>query len=82
MSKEPLNAAELRALIGDRDVAPYLNPRNDQYRERKLKQNPPSREEAIALMAENANLVRRPLLVTDQETVFGADEAAYRRIFG
>jgi len=82
MSKQPLSAAELRALIGEREVAPYLNPRNEQYREQKLKQNPPSRDQAIALMAENANLVRRPLLVTDHETVFGWDEAAYRRILG
>ena len=82
MSKQPLSADELRALIGEREIAPYLNPRNEQYREQKMKQNPPSRDQAIALMAENANLVRRPLLVTDHDTVFGWDEAAYRRILG
>jgi arsenate reductase-like glutaredoxin family protein len=47
-----------------------------------MKSSPPSREEAVALMAENPNLIRRPLLVTDKEIVFGFDEAAYRRAAG
>ncbi len=82
MSREPLTAEELRVLVGERDVTPFLNPRNEDYRARGLKQNPPSRDEAIALMAANANLVRRPLLVTPEETIFGWDEAAYRRLLG
>ena len=80
MSKQPLTADELRALIGDREIKPFLNTRTEMYRERSMKTNPPSKDEAIALMAENANLVRRPLLVSDDAIVFGFDEEAYRQL--
>ncbi|MCC2669871.1 MAG: arsenate reductase related protein [Armatimonadetes bacterium] len=81
MSKSPLSAEELQALIGERDIIPFLNSKNEQYRELGMKKNPPSKEEAIGLMAANANLVKRPLLVSEDEIVFGADEEAYRKRF-
>ena len=80
MSKQPLTATEVRELIGDRDIRPFLNFRNEMYRERGMKANPPSKEEAIALMAENPNLIRRPLLVQGDEILFGFDEEAYRSL--
>ena len=80
MSKSPLSADEIRALIGERDVTPFLNFRNEEYRERKMKANPPSREEAIERMAANSNLIRRPLLILDDDILFGYDEEAYRRL--
>jgi len=79
MSKQPLSEAELRALAGERDVLPFLSTRNEVYRERNLKANPPSREEAVALMAAHPNLLRRPLLLADDEVLFGFDEKAYRQ---
>lgn len=82
MSRQPLTEPELRALVGEREIAPFLNPRNELYRERKMKANPPPRDEAFALLAASPNLVRRPLLVQGDEVVFGFDDAAYRRIFG
>lgn len=80
MSKQPLSGAEVRALIGERDLKPFLNFRNEMYRERGMKANPPSQEEAIALMAENPNLIRRPLLVDGEEILFGFEEEAYRAL--
>lgn len=81
MSKAPLSEPELRDLIGERDVTPFLNTRNEMYRERGMKSSPPSKDEAIALMAENANLIKRPLLVDPEGILFGFDEAAYRSYF-
>ena len=49
----------------------FLNTRNEMYRERGMKENPPDRQEALRLMAENPNLIRRPLLVDGQEILFG-----------
>lgn len=80
MSKQPLAEAELRSLIGEREIRPFLNPRNEMYRERGMKANPPGKDEAISLMAENANLLRRPLLVSGDEILFGFDEEAYRSL--
>jgi arsenate reductase-like glutaredoxin family protein len=82
MSKSPLTADEIRTLIGDRDYVQFLNPRNDEYRERNMKANPPSREEAVERMAANPNLIRRPLLVLKDDILFGYDESTYRKRFG
>lgn len=69
---------EIGKLIGTRDHLPFLNAKNEVYRERKMKENPPSREEAIRLMAEYPNLIKRPLLVKGGRILFGfsADEWA------
>lgn len=63
-------------MIGQRDHLPFLNPKNEVYRERGMKQNPPTREQAIRLMAEYPNLIKRPLLVKGSQILFGfsADE--------
>lgn len=58
-----LSAEELDSLIGDRDHLPFLNSRNALYRELGLKRNPPSRSEALRLMADNPNLIKRPVAV-------------------
>lgn len=63
--------AELDGLIGSRDYKQFLNTRNALYREMGMKANPPSRSEALRLMAENPNLIRRPLAVRGAEIVLG-----------
>jgi arsenate reductase-like glutaredoxin family protein len=73
-----LSPAELEKLIGKRDYREFLNPRNELYRERGMKQKPPPREEAIRLMSENPNLIRRPILVQGSKMALGFDEGEYR----
>lgn len=68
-----LSEAELEALIGDRDYKLFLNTRNELYRERGMKKDPPPREEAIRLMSQHPNLIRRPLFVKGKRIVFGFD---------
>ena len=62
---------QLDRLIGKRDYRAFLNSRNELYRERKMKESPPTREEAVALMAGNPNLIKRPILVKGDEIVLG-----------
>jgi len=71
-----LSEAELDRLIGNRDYRLFLNSRNELYRERGMKQNPPSRAEALRLMAAHPNLIKRPILVKGREIVLGFDEPA------
>ena len=66
-----LSATELDALIGSRDHLPFLNTRNALYREMGMKANPPSREDALRLMSENPNLIKRPLTVRSDTIVLG-----------
>jgi arsenate reductase-like glutaredoxin family protein len=80
VDKQRLSEKELDELIGERDYKQFLNSRNELFRKRKMKERPPSRAEAIKLMAKEPNLIRRPLLVRGKEIVFGLDEEAYQKL--
>ena len=71
---------ELDRLIGERDYKLFLNSRNELYRERKMKENPPPRAEALRLMAANPNLIKRPLLVKGKQIVLGFDAAEMTKL--
>jgi arsenate reductase (glutaredoxin) len=70
-----LSVAELDELIGNRDYRPFLNSRNELYRERGMKNNPPTREEALRLMSAHPNLIKRPVVVRGKKIVLGFDES-------
>ena len=78
LNKQPLSESEVDKLIGTRDHKLFLNTRNDLFRERNMAEKPPTRAEAIKLMAQTPNLIRRPLLVRGSQIIIGFDEAAYR----
>jgi arsenate reductase len=78
LDTERLSEAELDKLIGNRDHRAFLNTRNELYRTRKMKDNPPGRADAIKLMAKNPNLIRRPIVIRGAEIVLGHDEGAFR----
>jgi len=80
LDKQRLNRAELEELIGKGDYREFLNPRNELYRTRKMKDHPPSRAEAIKLMAKEPNLIRRPVLLRGSQMVLGFDEEAYKEL--
>ena len=75
-----LSLEELEKLIGTRDYREFLNPRNELYRERGMKENPPPRAEALKLMSENPNLIRRPILVKGKQIVLGYDAESLRGV--
>lgn len=77
-----LSVAELDALIGTGDYLKFLNFRNELYRERKMKANPPSRGEALKLMSQYPNLIRRPMLVKGTKIALGFDEDEFRAVAG
>jgi arsenate reductase (glutaredoxin) len=80
LDKQRLTEAELEGLIGNRDFKEFLNARNELYRTREMKEHPPSRTEAIQLMAKEPNLIRRPVVIRGSQIVLGFDEAAYRKL--
>jgi Spx/MgsR family transcriptional regulator len=77
-----LSEGEIEALIGTGDYTKILNFRNALYRERKMKANPPTRAQAIKLMSQNPNLIRRPILVRGSKVVLGFDEEQFRELSG
>jgi Spx/MgsR family transcriptional regulator len=80
LGNDRLSVEELDELIGKRDHRMFLNTRNELYRTRKMGQNPPSREEALRLMAAEPNLIRRPVVMRGADMVLGYDEEALNRI--
>jgi Spx/MgsR family transcriptional regulator len=74
IAKERLNSAELEKLIGHRDHTEFLNPKNELFRANKMKDDPPTRKEAIRLMAKEPNLIRRPVVVAGGRVVIGFDQ--------
>ena len=76
--KNPLSEAELREIIGDGPIAGFLNSRNSLYRERNMKQKPPSKEEAIKLILKEQNLLKRPVVIKGKKKILGFDETELR----
>ena len=82
LDKNRLTVEELDRLIGDRDYREFLNSRNELYRERNMKERPPSRAEALKLMAAHPNLIRRPVVIAGKEIILGYDEPKLKAIKG
>ncbi len=80
LDKERLSESEFDRLIGNRDYKGFLNTRNELYRTRNMAEHPPTRPEALKLMAKEPNLIRRPLLISGSQIIIGFDEAAYRKL--
>jgi arsenate reductase-like glutaredoxin family protein len=74
-----LTVEQLDHLIGKRDYKEFLNSRNELYRERDMKNAPPSRAEALELMSRNPNLIKRPILVDGARIILGSDVAHYEK---
>ncbi|HVB86031.1 MAG TPA: ArsC/Spx/MgsR family protein [Candidatus Dormibacteraeota bacterium] len=80
LAKERLSAAELEKLIGPRDHTKFLNSRNELFRRKKMKTNPPSRKEAVRMMSVEPNLIRRPVIVAGKRVVLGFDEPEIKKL--
>lgn len=80
LDKDRLSEVELDKLIAARDYKQFLNPRNELFRARNMKEKPPTRPEAIKLMAKVPNLIRRPVVIRGDQIVLGFDEEALKKL--
>ena len=64
----------LKKNIHSDNLKTYLNSRSKIYREKSLGVKLPSKEEAISMMLEDPNLIKRPLIVSSNGVSFGFDE--------
>jgi arsenate reductase len=78
--KNPFSEAELREIIGDGPIEKFLNTRTPLYREKNMKQKPPSQEEAIKLMLKDPNLLKRPVIIKGKKKVTGFNEAEVKEL--
>lgn len=78
--KNPFTEKELRDIIGDDPIEPFLNTRTPLYREKNMKQRPPSKDEAIKLMLKDPNLLKRPVIIQGKKKLTGFNEAAIKQL--
>ncbi len=79
--RKPLEAAELEALLPE-DPMPFMGNKSPKFKELGLQHRRLTKAEAVALIVEDNNLLKRPLLVHQGGAVIGLDEGAYRRLEG
>lgn len=79
-AKEPLGPSELKALFAGRDPRDFLNPKSPAFKAMGLKDRKLTAAEALALMAREPNLIKRPLVVADGEIVAGFDREGLRAL--
>jgi arsenate reductase len=80
LAKEKMTAAEIEDLIGNHDYKDFLNSRNELFRKANMKEEPPTRKEAVRMMAKEPNLIRRPVILAGGHVVLGFDEKGIAKL--
>ena len=78
--KNPLSERALCEIIGDDPIEKFLNTRTPLYREKNMRQKPPSKKEAIKLMLKDPNLLKRPVIIKGKKRLTGFDEAEVKEL--
>jgi Spx/MgsR family transcriptional regulator len=78
--KTPFTEKELREIIRDSPIEPFLSTRTSLYKERNMKQKPPSKDEAIKLMLKDPNLLKRPVFIKGKKKLTGFNEAEAKEL--
>jgi arsenate reductase-like glutaredoxin family protein len=77
-AKSPLGAAELEQLFAGRDPRDFLNPKSPAYKAMGLAGKSLTPAQAIKLMAQEPNLIKRPIVVVGKEMIAGFDRDRLR----
>jgi arsenate reductase-like glutaredoxin family protein len=78
--KHPLTENELSEIIGDGPIEKFLNSRTPLYREKNMKEKPPSKDEATKLMLKDPNLLKRPVIIKGRKKLTGFNEAEVKEL--
>lgn len=77
-AKVPFSASELKELFAGRDPRDYLNPRSPAFKAMGLAGKSLTPAEALALMAKEPNLIKRPIIIAGKEMLAGFDREKLR----
>ena len=77
INKNPPTRAFLERHIDPERFLEFVSTRSPVFKERPM---PRSKKEAIALMLENPNLIKRPIVITGAKALFGFDKVQYRQL--
>ncbi|MCF8565358.1 Spx/MgsR family RNA polymerase-binding regulatory protein [Alicyclobacillus tolerans] len=62
------------------DVMPFVNVKGTRFRELGLKDKPMTKEQWLTLLSTDGKLLKRPVLVTEDDVIVGFDKAAYEKL--
>ena len=77
INKAPPDRAFLEKHVDAARFLDFVSTRSPVWKERPL---PKSKKEAIDLMMENPNLIRRPILIKGSKVTFGFDKDEYSKL--
>ena len=77
INKNPPSREFLEEHIDPDRFLEFVSTRSPVFKERPL---PKSKKEAIALMLENPNLIRRPIMIKGSKVIFGFDKDQYGKL--
>jgi arsenate reductase-like glutaredoxin family protein len=77
-AKQPLSLKELKQLFAGLDPRDYINPKSPAFKKMGLKGKTLSAAQAMALMAEEPNLIKRPLVIAGNTIIAGFDRDRLR----
>jgi arsenate reductase-like glutaredoxin family protein len=77
INKEPPSREFLEKHIDPERFLDFVSTRSPVFKERPL---PKSKKEAIALMMDNPNLIRRPIVIKGSKVIFGFDKDEYAKL--
>jgi arsenate reductase (glutaredoxin) len=79
-AKAPLTVAELKDLFAGRDPRDFLNTRSPAFRAIGLASKSLTPPQALALMATEPNLIKRPIVIAGKEMIAGFDRDKLRAV--
>lgn len=82
LAKEPPSRELLEKLIDASHLEDFVNTRSPAYKERGLDVTKMTKKQAIDLMMEEPNLIRRPLVLVKGKAVFGYRPDDYDALLG
>jgi arsenate reductase len=80
LAKERPSRELLSRLIDEQGLDAILSRRSPTYKEMNLGERKLSKSEAIDLMLEDPNLMRRPLVLAKGKAIFGYDPEGYDKL--
>jgi len=81
-ARKPLTDDDIRAIAGPHLLREVINPRSPSFRKLRIELDSIDEDQALELMLDNQNLVRRPTLASGDVRIFGFDADAYEELAG
>ena len=77
-AKEPLTIDELKSIFRGADPRDYINPKSPAFKAMGLKGKSLTQAEALELMVQEPNLIKRPVTIVGRKIIVGFDRDALR----